>query len=44
MVSENFNWKGKAYTTQLEKEKIIQMANSAHVKEAKNIQEISETQ
>ena len=42
--SENFNWKGKAYTTQLEKEKIIQLADSAHVKEAKNVQEISETQ
>ena len=42
--SEKFNWKGHAYTTQLEKEKIIQMADSAHVKEAKNVQEISETQ
>ena len=42
--NENFNWKSHTYTTQLEKEKIIQIANSAHVKETKNVQEISETQ
>jgi hypothetical protein len=42
--NENFNWKGHTYTTQLEKEKIIQMADSAYVKETKDIQEISETQ
>ena len=42
--NKNFNWKGHAYTTQLEKEKIIQMADSAHVKETKKVQEISETQ
>ena len=39
----NFQWKGKTYTTLLAKDAIIQIADSSHVKEKTDNNDISET-
>ena len=40
----SFHWQGKIYTTLLAEEIIIQVADSVHVKEATNNNQLSETQ